>query len=153
MNRAVPCCTRATSEEQRLAIARRTTETKEHQAIFATTINASARDTPTNNPRFDIHRGARVRHTTQSKTKKSAVLCTQATAPLRGSATLRNLAAPSSLGGLKGNTRTHKRHATPMRAYATPPRSDFLRTACTPTSIYSNGFCVIGIPMGGYKFV
>jgi hypothetical protein len=41
--------TRATPEDQRLAIARRNAEIKERRAIFAANANASA-DTPTNNP-------------------------------------------------------------------------------------------------------
>jgi hypothetical protein len=41
--------TRATSEDQRLAIARRATEIKERRAVFAANANADA-TTPTNNP-------------------------------------------------------------------------------------------------------
>jgi len=41
--------TRATPEDQRLAIARRSAEIKERRAIFAANANANA-DTPTNNP-------------------------------------------------------------------------------------------------------
>ena len=41
--------TRATPEDQRLAIARRAAEVKERRAIFAANANANA-DTPTNNP-------------------------------------------------------------------------------------------------------
>jgi hypothetical protein len=41
--------TRATPEDQRLAIARRNAEIKERRAIFAANANANA-DTPTNNP-------------------------------------------------------------------------------------------------------
>jgi hypothetical protein len=58
--------TRATPEGQRLAIARRAAETRERWAIFAANANASL-DTPTNNPLFDIHRGARAPHTTHSE--------------------------------------------------------------------------------------
>jgi hypothetical protein len=39
------------------------------------------------------------------------------------------------------------RHTTPAPAHTTPSRSDLLRTACAPTSTYSdsNGFCDIRV--------
>jgi hypothetical protein len=113
---------RATPEDQRLAIARRNAEAKERRAILAANANANA-DTPTSNPRFDIHRGARASLT--PPTQKSAVLCTHPPAGEHHTKKAGDARQPK-----EAPKTTHTQ--APRDARATPAHSELLRTACAP---------------------
>jgi len=63
---------------------------------------------------------------------------------LQGSTTQRKLAIPGSSRGIKNNTHTQAPRDT-STCPRPPSRSDFLRTACAPTSTQSNGFCAIRV--------
>jgi hypothetical protein len=89
----------------------------------SSTYRGGGAGTPTNNPLFDIHRGAHASLT--PPTQKSAVLCTQ---PPAGSTTQRKLATPDSPKRLQ---RQHT-HTSATRHPRLPTLPQHTLTFCAP---------------------